>query len=64
MLAQELKAKLVDRARYRGRPAATRGDITSEGDSIKMRCPWHPDDGRPNLSIKMRSDGTPVGAPF
>lgn len=57
MLAQELKAKLVD-ARAIVTACGYTGDITSEGDSIKMRCPWHPDDGRPNLSIKMRSDGT------
>src|SRR6476659_6418878 len=34
------------------------GEIVQEGPSIKIRCFWHQDSGRPNLSIKLRSDGT------
>jgi P4 family phage/plasmid primase-like protien len=34
------------------------GDIVTEGSSIKIRCPWHADDGRPNCSITMRGDST------
>ncbi|HNB04641.1 MAG TPA: phage/plasmid primase, P4 family [Thauera aminoaromatica] len=35
-----------------------RGEIVKEGRGVKIRCPWHADDGRPNLQISMRSDGT------
>ena len=35
-----------------------RGEIVKEGRGVKIRCPWHADDGRPNLQISMRIDGT------
>lgn len=33
-------------------------EIVTEGKGIKIRCPWHADEGRPNFQVSVRSDGT------